>query len=389
VYEKFIKSKPMIFPNDPTETLASIGGMVACDSSGACSFRYGSIRNYVQSLTLVTPKKTLKISRNQYKYSELKEVFSYSKPLPELRIKNDDIKDVAGLYYQDDMDLIDLIIGDEGIFGVITEVEILLIEEPKIKAGIMMFLNQRNGLSEFVNYLKSNKNLVAIEYMDENSLNILRQFRDSNPSIKKLPVLLPEFKGAIYLEYHMENEEEFNQNLLNLYDDLDKFNINDKHQWMGIDVSDYDKLKEFRHALPECINLLISIQKQQDKRIHKVATDMSVPKGLLEDILNMYYTDMDDLELNGLLFGHIGDNHLHVNIIPKTSHEQLIDQNLIKKWAYVVSQKAGSITAEHGTGKLKKELLSIMIGKANMQKIRTVKEIFEPKKLINQGTMID
>ena len=225
-----------MFPTDPTETLASIGGMVSCDASGACSYKYGSIRKHVVGVTLVTPTNKISIKRGQYKYSDLREILHLDNcELPKWQSQNSNIKDVAGLYYDEDMDLIDLIIGSEGIFGVITEVDLLLIEEPKIKSGVMLFLNKNNKLVEFVELIRSNqfkhhKGIAAIEYFDHNSLKLLNRFRDSNPSIKILPVLREEYYGSLYLEFHVESNDQLDELLMLVLDEIREYGINEENE---------------------------------------------------------------------------------------------------------------------------------------------------------------
>ena len=74
IYDIFNTESSKMFPCDPTETLASLGGMVACEASGAASYKYGSIRKYINAITLVTPVKTMKITRGDYKYNDLSDV---------------------------------------------------------------------------------------------------------------------------------------------------------------------------------------------------------------------------------------------------------------------------------------------------------------------------
>lgn len=395
-YNRFVSDKLFMFPTDPTETLASLGGMVACDASGACSYKYGSIRNYVHGITLVTPVKTIYIRRGTYKYSELPNILGVNiESLPAWKCNTTNIKDVAGLYYNQNMDLIDLIIGSEGVFGIITDVELILLEEPNIRSGIMLFLNKKNRVVDFVNMLRNDQNILfkqgiaAIEYFDDKSLKLLNDFREVNITIKKLPILKDGYYGSLYLEFHLEAELDLDELLMNISDEMHEYGINEEDQWLGIDSSDFEKLKLFRHAVPECVNILIANKKQVDSRIRKVGTDMSVPNELLSDTLLMYQNDISKQGLSSVIFGHMGDNHLHVNLIPNTYKEYLLSKDTIISWASYITVNGGSVTAEHGIGKLKKELLKLMVRKDDIIAMKNIREIFEPKGLINQGTLLD
>ena len=288
------------------------------------------------------------------------------------------------------MDLIDLFIGSEGVLGIITEVDLILLEEPNIRSGIMLFMDTNISLVDFVEWVRKDKNIItAIEYFDKNSLNLLTQFRDVNPSIKRLPKIDSNYEGAIYLEFHANNEIELNELLGRLSSNLVNFGVNETEQWLGIEPSDYDKLKLLRHAVPECVNILIANHKQINIGIHKVGTDMSVPADKLIETLKMYRKDLAEYKFNNIIFGHIGDSHLHVNIIPGNIEQYLEAKQLIKNWAKVVASYQGSVTAEHGVGKLKKELLKVMVHKTDLENMKKIKTILDPKNMFNQGTMLD
>ncbi len=167
------------------------------------------------------------------------------------------------------------------------------------------------------------------------------------------------------------------------------FGVNETEQWLGIEPSDYDKLKLLRHAVPECVNILIANHKQINIGIHKVGTDMSVPADKLIETLKMYRKDLAEYKFNNIIFGHIGDSHLHVNIIPGNIEQYLEAKQLIKNWAKVVASYQGSVTAEHGVGKLKKELLKVMVHKTDLENMKKIKTILDPKNMFNQGTMLD
>lgn len=389
IYKQFINTEEVFLPVDPTETLASIGGIVSCEASGASSYKYGSIREYVESLVLVTPSQTLHIRRGQYKYCDIKHLFDITTHLPHIENNVRKTKDVAGLYYRNDMDLIDLIIGGEGVFGVIAEVELRLIEAPAIKAGLMLFMDSSTKTSLYVDYLRKTFDLAAIEYFDSMSLQLLSKYRDIKPNLQKLPEINTEYKGMFYLEFHCDTEEQFEENLLQLCDSFSTFQVNELEQWIAIESNDYMKLKDFRHELPECINQEVIELKRMFPTITKVGTDLAVPNEKLEDMLNMYYTDIEKFNVKGFLFGHIGDNHLHVNIIPKSLEDFTTAKQLSIKWAEQAIHYNGTVTAEHGIGKLKKELLELMYSKEDLDQMKQMKKLFEPKTLINKGTMFD
>lgn len=394
IYNKFSKDSIKMLPNDTTETRASLGGMVSCDASGATSYYYGSIRNYVVGIKLITSEKTITIKRGQYKYKDLYKLFNTtSDVLPSWREQTNKLKDVTGLFYEDNMDLIDLFIGSEGIFGIITEIELLLINTPKHKLGIMLFINKNDKLTEYVEWLEKSFKVdyspVAIEYFDHKSLQLLNKFREVNSNIQMLPVINSSYSGAVYLEFHLETESAVDLVLDTLASQMVKYHVNEYEQWLGIEPNDFMKLKLIRHAVPECVNMVIASKKLVDKRIRKVGTDMSVPKEYLKDVIELYEEDLRKHNFDSVIFGHIGDAHLHVNIIPRSYSEFVTAKKLLKKWAIQVTNMNGSISAEHGIGKLKKDLFHIMVNQKDIIEMIKLKKIIEPHGFINQGTMLD
>ena len=120
----------------------------------------------------------------------------------------------------------------------------------------------------------------------------------------------------------------------------------------------------FRHAIPECVNMLIDKRKQKDKTITKLGTDMAVPDSQLEEVMALYNRMLQEQGLESAIWGHIGNNHLHVNILPNDGEEYKKGQQLYRQWAAYVTEKGGAVSAEHGVGKLKAGVLLVMYGRS-------------------------
>ncbi len=84
---------------------------------------------------------------------------------------------------------------------------------------------------------------------------------------------------------------------------------------------------------------------------------MAVSNDKLTEIMMMYEKDLDESALESVIFGHIGDNHVHVNILPNNKEEYNIGLELVSKWAETVIAYGGTITAEHGVGRTKKRII--------------------------------
>jgi len=114
---------------------------------------------------------------------------------------------------------------------------------------------------------------------------------------------------------------------------------------------------------------------------------MAVPDEKLEWVLNLYSGSIRQLGLEGLKFGHIGDNHLHVNILPRSAREYAEGKALFLDWARQIIAAGGTVSAEHGIGKLKTAQLLAMYGEQAVAEMRALKGCFDPLGMLNQGNM--
>jgi D-lactate dehydrogenase (cytochrome) len=147
-------------------------------------------------------------------------------------------------------------------------------------------------------------------------------------------------------------------------------------------------MKEFRHALPEAINLLIDERRKTEPGLTKLGTDMAVPDDALDRIFELYVRDLAGSNLDYVMFGHIGNNHIHVNILPRTTEEYKRGRQLYQSWAAEVVALGGTVSAEHGIGKLKTELLRQMYGDGGVEEIRRVIKVFNPDGRLNRGNVV-
>ena len=159
--------------------------------------------------------------------------------------------------------------------------------------------------------------------------------------------------------------------------------------WLASDTREMRRLQDFRHAVPEAVNLLIDERRKREPRLTKLGTDLAVPNERLEDIIALYRRDLAAAGLEYVMFGHMGDNHIHVNIIPRTFTDYQQGNRLYKAWAASVVRMGGTVSAEHGIGKLKTALLQEMYGETGIAQMRTVKEVFDPAWRLNRGNLFE
>ena len=157
--------------------------------------------------------------------------------------------------------------------------------------------------------------------------------------------------------------------------------------WMAEGEHEIEALKNFRHAVPESVNMLIGERKKAIPRLTKLGTDMSVPDDRLGDVMQMYHEGLNGAGLEYVIFGHIGNNHVHVNILPRSMEEFEKGRALYLDWAKRVVSMGGSVAAEHGIGKMKTDFLKLMFDDKGIQQMQQMKELFDPAGLLNPGNL--
>lgn len=382
-----------VFPPDLTEAGASIGGVVANNGSGARTFRYGPTRPHVSALRVVLAggdvmamKRGDGVAAGRAFDMTSASGKHYAGSIPAYNMPS--VKNAAGIYAADDMDLIDLFVGSEGVLGVISEIELTLTPMPAVAWGMTAFLPSEAAALSLVEQVRENRETIAaIEFFSAEALNLLRERRADNPAFASLPELKPHWHTAVYVEFHGDSEASVEQALMRTSEVLTDCGGNPDDSWLATNRRDIETFKGVRHAVPEAVNLLISERKMTNPKITKLGTDLSVPDDCLREVMAMYHYDLRQAKLDYVIFGHIGNNHLHVNILPATSDDYVRGKALYLQWAQRVVAMGGSVSAEHGIGKLKTDMLEIMYGASAIEEMRMLKRVFDPQMLLNRGTL--
>lgn len=365
-----LKGTGWFFAPDPTEETASLGGMAACNASGARSFKYGAMRRHVEALRIVFADGSVRSIRRG-------DPVPPQVPLPAYRPP--DVKSAAGYFTGDRMDFLDLFIGSEGTLGIITELTLRLLPEPPSICALTAFLPSEAAALDFVRRLRSAGSPAALEFFDLNALNLLRR----NPDLPQPP---PAAHTAVYAEFH-GTESETDSGVSAAADLMSACGADPDAAWVASDPAELERLHQFRHALPEAVNQLIAERKRTWPGLTKLGTDMSVPDEHLGAVMALYRKGLERGGLEHVIFGHIGSNHLHVNILPRTPEEYERGKALYAEWAREVVRMGGSVSAEHGIGKLKRDFLRLMFGERGIEQMRMLKAHFDPAGRLNPGNL--
>jgi D-lactate dehydrogenase (cytochrome) len=395
--------QPFFFPPDPTESTATVGGMIACNASGACTFKYGPTRKHIEALRVVfVDGSTVMLRRGNQQ--ALERNFSLlcdngrkiEGSLPSYRLPP--VKNAAGYFVEDDMDLVDLIIGSEGTLGVVVEAELALQRAPEFEWGVMAFFKTESDALIFVRLVRGDVvelqapvirvRPAAVEFFDSRALNLLRDKLDEYDILADIPDLPPEFHTGVYVEFHGDSEDELAEAVTTLSELMVKCGGDENATWTAMDSREMKRLHDFRHAVPETVNLVIDERRKKEPRLTKLGTDMAVSDSDLEKVMTLYHSALAATPLQYVVFGHIGNNHVHVNVLPATLEEYELGKELYLGWAReVIHHMGGSVSAEHGIGKLKVALLAEMYGEMGITQMRAVKHAFDPEFRLNRGNL--
>ena len=154
--------------------------------------------------------------------------------------------------------------------------------------------------------------------------------------------------------------------------------------WFATNEQDQAKLREFRHALPVLMNEWFAQHQQR-----KVSTDMAVPDDQFAGMLQFYQDNLRHSDLRYTIFGHIGDNHVHVNILPRNDSEAEKARTIYRRFIRRAVDVGGTISAEHGIGKLKREYLRELYGERHLREMAALKRAFDPAGILGRGNMFD
>lgn len=391
------------YSTDPTETSASIGGMVACNASGAKSFRYGSTRDHVESIRVVLADGDILSLKRGQSYAENGQFYLatesgkvISGKLPNYKMPNVK-KNTSGYYNKPSMDMLDLFIGSDGTLGIITEIEIELNRTQKSNWGVTIFMPDEDKALDLVRALRGEKLFddieplrvkpSAIEFFSHKALEMLRHQQKTNPAFSSIQEIKESYHTAVFIEIEGDSDDDIWSGIEELGNVIVKLGGDEDATWVANNPNALEKLHSFRHACPECVNMQIDEAKKTDSRITKLGTDMSVPDEKLKEVMKMYNNDIEKNHLHAVIFGHIGNNHLHVNIIPRNMDEYNRGKELFLVWAEKIAAMGGAVSAEHGVGKLKVPFLRKMYSDDELNEMRNIKKIFDPEQLFNRETI--
>ncbi|MCB0335588.1 MAG: FAD-binding oxidoreductase [Bdellovibrionales bacterium] len=325
-----------------------IGGNVATNAGGIHVIRYGNTRAWVLGLTAVTGTgEILKLNGSLY-------------------------KDRTGY------DLHQLLIGSEGTLAVITEVILKLAKRPEPQITALCGVHSIDAALELLQAIRLRfQGLSAFEYLERNGLEkVLKSTNTPDPFPEAFP---------IYLVIEIEEISSDTRDKLEefLADFMEQGTL--AYVVMSQNTKQSKELMNLREVLPEVLARHHILYKN----------DLSVPIRALQAFMDELKLMIPNLFASAevVLFGHLGDGNIHVNILkpddmPLSEFKALCSQHETAIFERVRSHQ-GSISAEHGVGLLKKDHLGYSRTPTELSLMKQIKQIFDPQRILNPGKIFD
>ncbi|KMP11241.1 oxidoreductase [Candidatus Nitromaritima sp. SCGC AAA799-A02] len=373
-----LENEPFFYPPNPTEALASIGGTLSTNASGARSYKFGVTRDFVIEADIVLGDgRDITLSRGNSVDVPLKFSDGSKITFPDISYTSPSCKNAAGYYIRPGMDWLDLFIGSDGTLGIFTRVQLKLLARPAGFISGILFFGSEDSCWNLVDTIRKSDHPgidpCSLEYFDRNSLGRLRKKFDS------IPVSAC---AALFFENDVEQQDDYDAGLSAWFEFLSEHDVLLDDSWFAQSARDLRMFHEFRHEIPVLLN-------EENSRLGriKMGTDMAVPDCYLLDMMRFYRDELEAGEVDYVIFGHLGDNHLHINLLPSTSQTgqaNAIYERLVKQ----ILEWEGTVSAEHGIGKLKKSYFAQMVGEHALGELESIKKSLDPKRILGCGNIL-
>lgn len=390
-FQKELKKQNLFYPPDPTETNCYIGGTVATNASGAKTFKYGPTRDYVIGLQVVLPDgeiidlergKQMAVGYNLTLITQSGKDISLQ--IPDYTFPA--VKNASGYFVKKDMDAIDLFIGSEGTLGIITKIKLKLLPQPEDTISCVLFFEYDTTAINFLeearktsyqnkkNNINDKINALALEFFDERALKFLAKDFSAIPG---------NAQAAIWFE--QESTSDTFDTILESWNVLmQTHNVNEETAWFAFSDADKEKIKDFRHAISWKVNEYVA-----RNNFRKLGTDVAVPDKVFRDFYFTLQNWAKQSNVDFVAYGHFGNSHIHLNFLPKNDEEFNKGKKLYKQICEEAIRFGGTISAEHGIGKAKREYLLMMYGEANIRKMAALKKSLDPNLVLCIGNIFD
>ena len=345
----------LLFAPDPTsEEESTIGGAIACNASGARTFKYGATRQHVQALKIVMANGELR----EFRRSNLE-------------------KNTVGYAFAHDP--IDWFIGSEGTLGVIVEAELSLLPLPARVVGLAIFFRTEADALKFVVAARESTTVSprCIEYFDDQAITIAR----STATGVTIPL------GSSTMVYVEEEVADDMDSTLTKWGELLEAVAPDFEPLVFDGEARLREARRMRHSVPATMNERGGRQLPAGGR--KVSTDWAVPYARLGEAIQAARSIAADNDVQQpVIYGHAGNGHPHQNFVAQNREELSTIEKAVEQTLRTVLGLGGTVAAEHGIGKLKRRWLPLQMNALQIAMMAAVKRELDPHGLLAPGNIL-
>lgn len=337
----FTEENDFLYPPDPGEKSATIGGNISTNAGGMRAVKYGVTRDYVRALTVVMPNgEILKLGAEVAKNSS-----GYS--------------------------LKDLVIGSEGTLCIICEAVLKLVPLPKVSVSLLVpFKDMKSAIEMVPKIIRSKVIPTAVEYMSRDTILFSEDYLGKKfPDTKNEAYILLTFDGNT--DEQVEADMRVVADLCLEQGAVDAYIVDTEERKKAVWSA--------RGAFLEAIKASTT---EMDE------CDVVVPVNKIDEFIKFTHTLADKYKVRIPSFGHAGDGNLHIYICRDSLSDkdwektlQLCFDSMYEK----AEEMGGLVSGEHGIGYAKKEYMKKQYGQTPIMLMQGIKKVFDEKNILNPG----
>ena len=337
----FAEEHDFLYPPDPGEKSATIGGNISTNAGGMRAVKYGVTRDYVRSLTVVLPNGDIQtfgaaVAKNSSGYS-----------------------------------LKDLIIGSEGTLAIICEAVLKLVPLPKVSLSLLVpFPDMKSAIEAVPQIIRSKVTPTAIEYMSRDTILFSESYLGKRfPDTKNDAYILLTFDG--------NSEAQVNQDMSVVADLCLQIGALDAYI-----VDTEERKKSVWSARGAFLEAIKASTTEMDE------CDVVVPGNQVDTFIKFTHELAEEFNVRIPSFGHAGDGNLHIYICRDALDDEKWEavKNACFDRMYEKSvQLGGLVSGEHGIGFAKKEYIRRQYDETPIALMQGIKQVFDPKQILNPG----
>ena len=337
----FAEENDFLYPPDPGEKSATIGGNISTNAGGMRAVKYGVTRDYVRALTVVMPNGEIltlggKVAKNSSGYS-----------------------------------LKDLVIGSEGTLCIICEAVLKLIPLPKLSVSLLVpFKDMKSAIEAVPKIIRSKVTPTAVEYMSRDTILFSESYLGKKfPDTKNEAYILLTFDGS--------TEEQVERDMNEVAELCLELGAADAYI-----VDTEERKKSVWSARGAFLEAIKASTTEMDE------CDVVVPKNKIDEYIKFTHALSDELGVRIPSFGHAGDGNLHIYICRDGLSDGEWENTLVlcfDRMYKKAEEIGGLVSGEHGIGYAKKEYLKRQLGETQISLMQGIKQVFDPKNILNPG----